>query len=101
VFDRADAPMLNAALNLHRRILGERLRRVYPRARAELSSITAVRQGVPFESAFTQIWHEYFGLATREMIAAGLIEDPYSKARRHPGSVAVLWRRPIYHFDPG
>jgi hypothetical protein len=101
VFDRADAPMLNAALNLHRRILGEWLRRVYPRARAELSSITAVRQGVPFESAFTQIWHEYFGLATREMIAAGLIEDPYSKARRHPGSVAVLWRRPIYHFDPG
>lgn len=101
VFDRADAPMLDSALALHRKILGEWLRRVYPLARAPLASITAVREGVPFESAFTQIWHEYFGLATREMIAAGLIEDPYSKARKHPGSVAALWRRSIYHFDPG
>lgn len=101
VFDRTDGPMLDAALVLHREILGDWLRRVYPHVRARLASITAVREGVPFESAFTQIWHEYFGLATRQMIAAGLIEDPYSKARKHPGNVAVLWRRSLYHFDPG
>jgi len=29
------------------------------------------------------------------------MEDPYSPARPHRGSVAALWRRAIYHFDPG
>lgn len=101
VLDRADAPMLNEALALHRKVLREWLRRVYPRVRSQLAGITAVREGVPFESVFTQIWHEYFGLATRKMVAAGLIEDPYSSVRKHRGSVAVLWRRSIYQFDPG
>jgi hypothetical protein len=101
VLDRADKPMLDAALSLHRAILSSWLKQNYPKMRAQLSSLTAVRQGVPFESTFTQIWHEYFGLATREMITSKLIEDPYSPRRIHRGSVAALWRRSLYHFDPG
>jgi len=101
VFDRSDAPMLNAALALHRRILTQWLRRTYPLARARLAGITAVRQGVPFASAFTQIWHEYFGLATRNLVSIGFLENPYAVARRHKGSVGALWRRSIYYFDPG
>jgi len=101
VLDRQDAAMLREALALHRSLLHEWLKRHYPKERVELSNLTAVRQGVPFGSLFTQIWHEYFGLATRELVHRGFIEDPYSPALRHPNSIAMVWRRSIYHFDPG
>lgn len=101
VFDSSDAPMVHAALSLHRRIFADWLAQIYPSAKNELSSITAVRQGVPFESAFTQIWHEYFGLATRQLVEQGFMADPYDPAMRHKGSISVLWRQSIYHFDPG
>jgi hypothetical protein len=100
VLDRADAAMLNEVLALHRRILRKWLEQHYGRERAELLTITAARQGVPFKSLFTQIWHEYFGLATRQLVGRGLIEDPYSPLMRHRGSVATVWRRSLYHFDP-
>ena len=101
VLDRQDLEMLRQALALHRTILHQWLERHYSKERAELSSLTALRQGVPFESLFTQIWHEYFGLATRQLVQRGFMEDPYSPALRHPNSVPMVWRRSIYHFDPG
>jgi hypothetical protein len=101
VLDRADKTMLDEALALHRRILKAWLARVYPQVRSELQSITAVRQGVPFEATFTQIWHEYFGLATRMLVERGMIADPYSPLLRHRGSVPTVWRYAIYDFDPG
>ena len=101
VLDREDAPMLRQALALHRRILRNWLEQHYSSQRTELSTITAVRQGVPFESGFTQIWHEYFGLATRQMVQRGLIEDPCCPRLRHQGSVAALVALSLYHFDPG
>lgn len=101
VLDREDAPMLGEALALHRSILHQWLASHYPKERTELSGLTAMRQGVPFESLFTQIWHEYFGLATRQLVQRGFIGDPYSSALRHPNSIPMVWRRSIYHFDPG
>jgi hypothetical protein len=101
VLDREDAPMLREALALHRSILHQWLESHYSKERAELSGLTAMREGVPFESLFTQIWHEYFGLATRQLVQRGFIEDPYSPALRHPNSIPMVWRRSIYHFDPG
>jgi hypothetical protein len=101
VLDRDDGPMLRQALALHRKILHQWLESHYPKERAQLSGLTAMREGVPFESLFTQIWHEYFGLATRQLVRRGFIEDPYSPVLRHPNSIAMVWRRSIYHFDPG
>jgi len=101
VFDASDAAMLNDALALHRRIFSSWLAETFPKAKARLGTITAIRQGVAFESAFTQIWHDYFGLATRQLASAGMIADLNDPASGYAGSIPVLWRRSIYKLDLG
>lgn len=101
VFDVQDRAMLAEALRLHRRILSEWLVVTYPRLKAELATITPVRLGVPFESAFTQIWHDIFGLTTRRLAQAGIIADLRSTSSRYNGSIPLLWRRSVYRLDLG
>ena len=57
--------------------------------------------GVPFEALFTQVWHEIFGLATRELALRHMIASAYGDAVRHKGSLSVLWRQSLYSFSPG
>jgi hypothetical protein len=66
VLDRQDGAMVTGVLNFSRRILEHWLAVNYPKIRKDLRSLKALRQGVPFESLFTQIWHELFGLADEE-----------------------------------
>jgi len=99
VLDRADGPVTDAALALSRRVITDWLARYYGPMKADLAGLTALRQGVPYESLFTQIWHELFGLATRQLAAAGVIEDARGPAVRYPGSLALVWRSSLYHFD--
>jgi hypothetical protein len=100
VLDRADAELTAEALAVSRGVIADWLAESYQPIRTELAGLTALRQGVAYESLFTQIWHELFGLATRELAAAGLIADPYGGSVRYPGSLAMLWRMSLYHFDP-
>ena len=60
--------------------------------RARLQSLTALTQGEPYEGLFTQIWHEMFGLATRQLVAEGLVGDPFLPANPSPGSLGMAWR---------
>ena len=92
--------MVDAVLGLSRRILSDWLGEHVPEMRREMGSLTAMRQGVPFESLFTQIWHEIFGLATRELVSSGLLFDPSGPAMRTKGSYPVLWRQDLYDFQP-
>lgn len=99
VLDAQDKALVDAITAENRRILRVWMKRHYAEMRRELSDLSAVRQGVPYEALFTQIWHELFGLTTRELVAEGLLADPYGKQNPSPGSLSMLWRTSVYHFD--
>jgi hypothetical protein len=101
VFDAGDRAMLERTIALSRDILRSWLRERYPAIRRDLSDLTAVRAGLPFEALFTQIWHEIFGEVTRDLARDGTIESAYDRSRRYPGSLSVLWRPSLYAFTPG
>lgn len=92
VLDFDDKAMLDEARALTRTIVQRWLEAEYDRIRQELSGLTALEQGVPYEALFTQIWHELFGLATRELAASGFTADPYAPPNPAPGSLGVVWR---------
>jgi hypothetical protein len=96
VLDRRDAPLVRSVVAENRRILRAWLAAHYGALRGELSGLTAVRQGVPYEALFTQIWHDLFGLTTRELVARGLLADPYDAHNPAPGSLSMLWRMALY-----
>ncbi len=99
VFDQSDKALVDRSLELSRQVISDWLKANFRSMRGDLGPLTATRHGVPFESLFTQIWHEWFGLATRELVHAGFIFDPYGGDRRYKGSVPVLWRSSL--FDLG
>jgi hypothetical protein len=97
VFDTSDRSMLNSALALSRRAISEWLAQNYTPMRRDLLRLTAVRQGIPYPAMYSQIWHELFGLATRDLVAEGMIEDPRGPNAVWPGSIPAVWRTSIYH----
>jgi hypothetical protein len=99
VLDRGDRQMVEQGLALSRQILSTWLKENYPIIREELGTLTAMRHGVPIESLFTQIWHELFGLATRELVASGFLFDPAGPEIRYKGSYSTLWRHELYDYD--
>ncbi len=99
VFDSGDKAMLKAALVLNRKAITDWLAQNYGPMHRELFRLTAVRQGVPYPALFTQIWHELFGLATRQLATEGLIEDPRAQNAPWPGSEPVVWRTALYHHE--
>lgn len=101
VLDNDDRAMVEGAMSLSRSILSGWFKENYPSIRRELNGLTAMKHGVPFESLFTEIWHEFFGLATRELVASGLLTDPRGENRRYKGSLPALWRLSLYDFQAG
>jgi hypothetical protein len=63
----------------------------YDRVRDALSDLTPIRNGVPFERVYTEIWHFIFGFANRTLVEAGLFADPYAAERRFKGFLPVVW----------
>lgn len=100
VLDAEDAAMVDATLQLSREIMTAWADAHYADIREELSGLTALRHGVAFESLFTQIWHEFFGLATRRLVEKGFMADPYGDGVKYQGSLGMLWRASLYDFDP-
>lgn len=96
VFDLQDKPLADAALALSRETMTVWLNKNYSSIRRDLSSLTALRAGVPYPALFTQIWHELFGLTTRELVKRGLIEDPYGPGVAWKGSIPAVWRTAVF-----
>lgn len=99
VLDEQDRPMVEDGLALSARIIERWLTECFPKMRADLGSLTSIRQGVPFESLFTQIWHEFFGRTTRDLVRSGLLFDPAGAGVKYKLSYPVLWRSSLYRFD--
>jgi DNA-binding MarR family transcriptional regulator len=62
----------------------------YDGTKAALSDLTPLRNGVPFERVYTEVWHFVFGIANRELVKAGLFADPYAVGRRHKGFLPFI-----------
>ncbi len=63
----------------------------YSRIRDELAGITPMRQKVPYNQTFDQVWHYVFGMTNRKLVRAGLFADPYAAGRVRPGYVAAVF----------
>jgi hypothetical protein len=98
--DYDDAELVREALALNEQILTAWLSEQMDGLRTELRDLTSLRHGVPFESLFTQIWHEMFGLTTRELVAAGFMADPRAEGVAYQGSFPAVWRLPLYDYQP-
>jgi hypothetical protein len=101
VLDRGDRAMVDHILAGHRRILLQWLQQNYRQIRAELGGLTAIRQGLPFEALFTQIWHDFFGLATRQLVARGVVANPHAPGALSPGSIGMTWGMSVYDLRLG
>ncbi len=86
----ADKPMVSATEEFGRRVMRKWLEDNYDAIRQELSELTAVKQGVPYEEVFSQAWHYLFGATNRELAAQGLIRDTYAPDSRFTGFVPVV-----------
>ena len=91
VLDSGDAELVDAVRSRGRAILARWHERHYEVVRSRLSQLTPIRQGVPFERVYTEVWHFLFGVANRELAARGLFADPYATSRRHQGFIPMVW----------
>ena len=58
----------------------------------ELSTLTPQRHGVPLSNSFYWVWHPVFGVANRELVAAGLFADPYDSNRTFKGFIPAVYQ---------
>jgi hypothetical protein len=99
VLGESDEATVRSFLRLSRGILNDWLKHNYKPMQRELDGLTAVRQGVPYPVLFSQIWHELFGQATRDLAVNGVIENPRAPNATWNGSVPVVWRTRIYRHE--
>ncbi len=96
VLSPGDQEMVRSARELSWHIMEGWLEENYDLIKADLSGLTAVSQGVPFEIMFTEVWHFIFGLTNRDMVEAGLFADPYGDERTYKGFMTVLWADEVF-----
>jgi DNA-binding MarR family transcriptional regulator len=91
VFTEREKGMVQRVLRIGRQVMDEWLAANYDQIKAELSDISPVRFGVPYNQGFTQIWHYIFGSANRQLVEAGFFANPYAESRRYKGFIPVVW----------
>jgi len=92
VLDERDAPMVRELRILGRKVMIKWLEEGYKRLTVELGDLSSVRYGVPLSEGFWDIWHYVFGIANRELVAAGLFADPYGADRIYKGFIPAVYR---------
>ena len=67
----------------------------YDRVREALSDLTPIKNGVPFERVYTEIWHFVFGIANRTLVEEGAVRGSLRRRAPLPRlSTNSLGRRP-------
>ena len=99
VLTEEDRPIVEGALTLGRDILTTWLKESHGRLEGELSGISPMNNGVPFDVAFSEVWHYVFGFAAKDLVAKGFYADPYAAGRTHVGFVPVVWPS-SFHLTP-
>ncbi len=63
----------------------------YESIRSQLSHLTPMQNGVPFERVYTEVWHFVFGIANRILAERGFFADPYAEGRTFKGFIPAIW----------
>jgi len=92
VLDERDRGMVRQLRQLGRQAMERWADDRYAALAAELDVLTPRRYGVPLSHSFYWVWHYIFGIANRELVAAGLFADPYDPGRRFQGFLPAIYR---------
>jgi len=92
VLTQKDKPMVAALLRIGHDVMESWLAANYEPFRDSVREITPVRQGVPYEQTFDQLWHYLFGIANGDLVESGLFVDPYASGRTHQGNITFVYR---------
>jgi hypothetical protein len=93
-----DKPMLDSTLALSRRIMTEWLAANHASMEHDLSSLSSVRDGLPFAAPFSEIWHYVFGTATKSLAADNFFADPRAPTHADTGYVPLVWATSLYRL---
>jgi hypothetical protein len=91
----ADKEMIDAMLVMGRDIMVAWHEANYDAIRTQLSDLTPIRNHVPFERVYTEVWHFVFGIANRTLVEQGFFADPYDENRSHKGFIPVIFAKGI------
>jgi hypothetical protein len=91
VLDEDDALMVKELRRLGREVMVKWFDERYKALRQQLSDLTPVLYGVPLSEGFYWVWHYLFGIANRELVAAGLFADPYDASRVYKGFIPAVY----------
>lgn len=92
VLDERDRGMVRQLRQLGRQAMERWADERYATLASELDALTPRRYGVPLSHSFYWVWHYIFGIANRELVAAGLLADPYDPGRRFQGFLPSVYR---------
>jgi hypothetical protein len=90
-----DADLVSAMLAKGREIMVAWHTANYDAIRAQLAELTPLRNGVPFERVYTEVWHFVFGITNRTLVEEGFFADPYDHTRQHQGFVPAIFANGI------
>jgi hypothetical protein len=91
VLTQRDKPMVAGLLRIGHEVMDSWLVSNYDLFRSSVREITPMRQGVPYQQTFDQLWHYLFGIANQKLVEGGLFTDPYATGRMQQGYVAFLY----------
>jgi len=91
VLTQRDKPMVAGLLRIGHEVMQSWLAANYEPFRTALQKITPVRQRVPYQQTFDQLWHYLFGIANEKLVEGGLFADPYATGREQQGYVAFWY----------
>jgi DNA-binding MarR family transcriptional regulator len=91
VLTQRDRPMVAGLLRIGHQVMESWLAANYEPFRSAVREITPVRQGVPYQQTFDQLWHYLFGIANQKLVEGGLFADPYAVGRKQQGYAVFLY----------
>lgn len=92
VLTQKDKAMVKALLRIGHDVMESWLAANYQPFRDSIREITPVRQGVPYEQTFDQLWHYLFGIANGDLVESGLFVDPYAVGRTRQGNITFVYQ---------
>ena len=87
--------MVTGMTDIGRQIIIDWHKQHYEQIKSSSSKLTPIRNGVPFERVYTEIWHFVFAIANRTLVAEGFFADPYAEDRPNKGFIPVIWANGI------
>jgi hypothetical protein len=91
VFNEGDEPMVRELRRLGRDVMVKWFDEHYVALSKQFSDLAPARCGVPLAEGFYEVWHYIFGLANKELVAAGLFADPYDDSRIFKGFIPTVY----------